>query len=45
MRYILLPLLSTGLIKGVVHVGLIQPDPLYQFILKYAVLPATNFGK
>ncbi|TVU10043.1 hypothetical protein EJB05_43548 [Eragrostis curvula] len=46
VRYILLPLLGTGLIKGAVHLGLIHPDPLYQFVLllQYAVPPAMNIG-
>ncbi|KAK3130414.1 hypothetical protein QOZ80_6BG0493170 [Eleusine coracana subsp. coracana] len=46
VRYILLPVLGTGLVKGAVHVGLIQPDPLYQFVLllQYAVPPAMNIG-
>lgn len=46
VRYILLPLLGTALVKGAVHLGLIQPDPLYQFILhlQYAVPPAMNIG-
>ncbi|EER99101.1 hypothetical protein BDA96_02G260800 [Sorghum bicolor] len=46
VRYILLPLLGTALVKGAVWLGLIQPDPLYQFILhlQYAVPPAMNIG-
>ncbi|EER99100.1 hypothetical protein BDA96_02G260700 [Sorghum bicolor] len=46
VRYILLPLLGTALVKGAVRLGLIQPDPLYQFILhlQYAVPPAMNIG-
>ncbi|CAL5087657.1 unnamed protein product [Urochloa decumbens] len=46
VRYILLPLLGTGLVKGAVRLGLVQPDPLYQFILmlQYAVPPAMNIG-
>ncbi|XP_066394577.1 protein PIN-LIKES 3-like [Miscanthus floridulus] len=46
VRYILLPLLGTALVKGAVRLGLIQPDPLYQFILhlQYAVPPALNIG-
>lgn len=46
VRYILLPSLGTVLVKAAVHFGLIQPDPLYQFILllQYAVPPAMNIG-
>ncbi|KAG0544268.1 hypothetical protein BDA96_02G260900 [Sorghum bicolor] len=46
VRYILLPLLGTALVNGAVRMGLIQPDPLYQFILhlQYAVPPAMNIG-
>ncbi|CAL5063697.1 unnamed protein product [Urochloa decumbens] len=46
VRYILLPLLGTGLVKGAVRLGLVQADPLYQFILmlQYAVPPAMNIG-
>jgi hypothetical protein len=46
VRYILLPLLGTALVKGAVRLGLIQPDPLYQFILhlQYTVPPAMNIG-
>ncbi|CAL5073625.1 unnamed protein product [Urochloa decumbens] len=46
VRYVLLPLLGTALVKGAVRLGLIQPDPLYQFILhlQYAVPPAMNIG-
>ncbi|KAF8780969.1 hypothetical protein HU200_000935 [Digitaria exilis] len=44
--YVLLPLLGTAVVKGAAHLGLIQPDPLYQFILllQYAVPPAMNIG-
>ncbi|XP_012698942.1 protein PIN-LIKES 3 [Setaria italica] len=47
VRYVLLPLLGTGLVRGAVRLGLVQPDPLYQFILllpQYAVPPAMNIG-
>nr|CAB3457429.1 unnamed protein product [Digitaria exilis] len=46
VRYIMLPLLGTALVRGAVRIGLIQPDPLYQFILhlQYAVPPAMNIG-
>ncbi|KAM0837389.1 hypothetical protein ACQ4PT_061692 [Festuca glaucescens] len=46
VRYILLPLLGTVLVKAAVRFGVIQPDPLYQFILllQYAVPPAMNIG-
>jgi len=46
VRYVLLPLLGTALVKGAVRLGLVRPDPLYQFILhlQYAVPPAMNIG-
>ncbi|KQJ90741.2 protein PIN-LIKES 3 [Brachypodium distachyon] len=46
VRYILLPSVGTVLIKTAVRFGIIQPDPLYQFILllQYAVPPAMNIG-
>ncbi|KAL6655336.1 hypothetical protein ACP70R_006162 [Stipagrostis hirtigluma subsp. patula] len=46
VRYVLLPLLGTGLVKGAVRLGLIRPDPLYHFVLllQYAVPPAMNIG-
>ncbi|WVZ65396.1 hypothetical protein U9M48_014770 [Paspalum notatum var. saurae] len=46
VRYILLPLLGTALVNGAIRLGLIQPDPLYRFILhlQYAVPPAMNIG-
>lgn len=47
VRYILLPSVGTVLIKTAVRFGIIQPDPLYQFILllQYAVPPAMNIGQ
>ncbi|XP_015696871.1 protein PIN-LIKES 3-like isoform X2 [Oryza brachyantha] len=46
VRYILLPSVGTVLVKSAVRLGLIHPDPLYQFILllQYAVPPAMNIG-
>ncbi|KAF8694859.1 hypothetical protein HU200_037958 [Digitaria exilis] len=46
VRYVLLPLLGPAVVKGAAHLRLIQPDPLYQFILllQYAVPPAMNIG-
>ncbi|KAM0870727.1 hypothetical protein ACQ4PT_039834 [Festuca glaucescens] len=46
VRYILLPLLGTVLVKVAIRFGVIRPDPLYQFILllQYAVPPAMNIG-
>lgn len=46
VRYVLLPLVGTAVVKGAVHLGLVQPDPLYHFILllQYAVPPAMNIG-
>uniref|UniRef100_A0ACD5XTX2 Uncharacterized protein n=2 Tax=Avena sativa TaxID=4498 RepID=A0ACD5XTX2_AVESA len=46
VRYILLPLLGTVLVKAAIRFAIIRPDPLYQFILllQYAVPPAMNLG-
>jgi hypothetical protein len=46
VRYILLPLLGTVLVKAAIQFGVIRPDPLYHFILllQYAVPPAMNMG-
>ncbi|XP_078162763.1 protein PIN-LIKES 3-like isoform X2 [Carex rostrata] len=46
VRYVILPLLGVVIVKGAVHLGLIHPDPLYQFVLllQYALPPAMNIG-
>lgn len=46
VRYILLPLLGVVVVKGAIKLGLVQSDPLYQFVLllQYAVPPAMNIG-
>lgn len=46
VRYIFLPVLGVLVVKGAIHVGLVQSDPLYQFILllQYALPPAMNIG-
>ncbi|KAL2348726.1 hypothetical protein Fmac_002726 [Flemingia macrophylla] len=46
VRYIFLPILGILVIKGVTQMGLVQPDPLYQFILllQYALPPAMAIG-
>ncbi|KAK7268728.1 hypothetical protein RIF29_21436 [Crotalaria pallida] len=46
VRYIALPLLGVGIIKGAIHVGIIHHDPLYQFVLllQYAVPPAISIS-
>ncbi|PON73242.1 Auxin efflux carrier [Trema orientale] len=45
-RYIALPLIGILIVKGAVHFGLVQSDPLYQFVLllQFAVPPAMNIG-
>lgn len=47
VRYVLLPLVGTVLVKAAVRYGVIRPDPLYQFVLllQYAVPPAMNIGE
>ncbi|XP_061341726.1 protein PIN-LIKES 3-like [Gastrolobium bilobum] len=46
VRYILLPIFGVLIIKGATHLGLVQLDPLYQFmlLLQYALPPAMNIG-
>lgn len=46
VRYIFLPILGILVIKGATQLGLVQPDPLYQFILllQYALPPAMAIG-
>ncbi|KAK7274031.1 hypothetical protein RIF29_15101 [Crotalaria pallida] len=45
-RYIILPVSGIFIIKWAVQLGLVHPDPLYQFVLliQYAVPPAMNIG-
>ncbi|KAF7809540.1 protein PIN-LIKES 3-like [Senna tora] len=46
VRYVFLPLVGVAVVKGAIHFGLVQSDPLYQFILflQYALPPAMNIG-
>ncbi|KAG1326856.1 protein PIN-LIKES 3-like [Cocos nucifera] len=46
VRYIALPLFGAAMVKGAIHLGLVHPDPLYQFILllQHAVPPAMNIA-
>ncbi|WVZ12302.1 hypothetical protein V8G54_016832 [Vigna mungo] len=46
VRYIILPILGILVIKGATQLGLVQPDPLYQFVLllEYALPPAMAIG-
>lgn len=46
VRYIMLPIFGVLIIKGATHLGLVQIDPLYQFVLllQYALPPAMNIG-
>ncbi|XP_027361179.1 protein PIN-LIKES 3-like [Abrus precatorius] len=46
VRYIFLPILGILVIKLATHLGLVQPDPLYQFILllQFALPPAMAIG-
>ncbi|KAG2376318.1 Protein PIN-LIKES 3 [Vigna angularis] len=46
VRYIMLPILGILVIKGATQLGLVQPDPLYQFVLllEYALPPAMAIG-
>ncbi|RZC67454.1 hypothetical protein C5167_011138 [Papaver somniferum] len=46
VRYILLPMLGVIVVKGAFRLGLIQSDPLYQFVLllQFVMPPAMNIG-
>ncbi|CAL5188295.1 unnamed protein product [Lathyrus oleraceus] len=46
VRYIMLPIFGVVIVKGATHLGLVQVDPLYQFILllQYALPPAMAIG-
>lgn len=46
VRYIFLPIIGVVVVQGAIKFGLVQPDPLYQFVLliQYAVPPAMNIG-
>ncbi|XP_061362921.1 protein PIN-LIKES 3-like [Gastrolobium bilobum] len=46
VRFIALPAIGIGIIKGAIHFGLIHPDPLYQFLLllQFALPPAVNIS-
>jgi hypothetical protein len=47
VRFIALPAIGIGIVKGAIHFGLIHPDPLYQFILllQFALPPAVAMSK
>ncbi|KAK4261613.1 hypothetical protein QN277_004583 [Acacia crassicarpa] len=46
VRYIFLPILGALVVKGAIHVGLVNSDPLYHFVLllQYSLPPAMNIG-
>jgi len=46
VRYIFLPIIGVVVVQGAIKLGLVQADPLYQFVLllQYAVPPAMNIG-
>lgn len=43
VRFIILPVIGIGIVKGAIHFGLIHPDPLYQFLLllQFALPPGV----
>lgn len=47
VRYIALPIIGIGIVKGATHFGLIQADPLYQFLLlfQFPIPPAVTISK
>ncbi|KAH0684981.1 hypothetical protein KY285_021739 [Solanum tuberosum] len=46
VRYIALPLIGIVVVKGAIRLGLVQHDPLYQFVLllQFSLPPAMNIG-
>ncbi|KAL8529222.1 hypothetical protein ACS0TY_006600 [Phlomoides rotata] len=46
VRYVAMPLIGIGVVKGAVRFGLVHDNPLYQFVLllQFAVPPAMNIG-
>ncbi|XP_028776754.1 protein PIN-LIKES 3-like [Neltuma alba] len=46
VRYIFLPIMGALVVKGAIKIGLVNSDPLYQFVLllQYALPPAMNIG-
>jgi len=46
VRYVLLPAIGVGLVKAAAKLGLLSPDPLYQYVLmvQYTLPPAMNIG-
>lgn len=46
VRYVFLPIIGVVVVQGAIKFGLVQPDPLYQFVLllQYALPPAMNIG-
>ncbi|XP_052723936.1 protein PIN-LIKES 3-like isoform X3 [Vigna angularis] len=46
MRCIVLPGIGVGIVKGAIRLGLIRPDPLYEFLLllQFALPPAVSLS-
>lgn len=46
VRYIALPIMGIAIVKGAIQFGLVDNDPLYQFVLyiQFALPPAMNIG-
>ncbi|KAH6797026.1 Auxin efflux carrier family protein [Perilla frutescens var. hirtella] len=46
VRYMLLPGMGIGVVKGAAYLGLLPADPLFQFVLmvQYTLPPAMNIG-
>uniref|UniRef100_A0A1D1ZG23 Putative transporter C5D6.04 n=1 Tax=Anthurium amnicola TaxID=1678845 RepID=A0A1D1ZG23_9ARAE len=46
MRYVALPIIGIGVVKGAVYLGFVHLDPLYRFVLlvQFALPPALNIG-
>ncbi|KAK2657706.1 hypothetical protein Ddye_010758 [Dipteronia dyeriana] len=46
IRYIALPIFGVGIVKAAIHFGLVNSDPLYQFVLllQFALPPAISIG-
>lgn len=46
VRYVFLPIIGIGVVRGANFLGLLPPDPLFQFVLliQFALPPAMNIG-
>ena len=47
VRYVVLPVIGIGVVKGAFEIGLLPPDPLFNYVLmtQFTLPPAMNIGK